>query len=54
MELHCFNTYGQQVYQEEITSTESVINISTWQAGIYLAVIYAHGKPVGQSKFVVR
>ena len=54
LHLTCFNTFGQQVHHQEIRSAETVIDVSTWSPGIYLAVVYRDGKPVGRSKFVVR
>ena len=33
---------------------QTMINVSTWTPGIYLAVVYEDGKPVGRSKFVVQ
>ena len=53
-QLTCFNTFGQQIHQQEILSGETVINVSTWTPGIHLAVVYEEGKPVGNAKFVVR
>ena len=52
--LACFNTFGQQIHQQEIRSQETVVNVTTWTPGIYLAVVHADGKPVGRAKFVVR
>lgn len=53
-QLKCFNTYGQQVHQQEIHSAQTVINVSTWSQGIYLVVLYEDEKPVERAKFVVR
>lgn len=54
LQLTCFNTFGTQVHQQEITGTETVINVSTWSQGIYLAVVVEDGKPVETAKFVVQ
>ena len=54
LHLNCFNTFGQQVHQQEIRYAETVINVSTWASGIYLAVVVEEGKVVGKVKFVVR
>ena len=51
--LACFNTFGQQVLQLEIRSGETVIDVSTWPPGIYLAVVYEGDKPVGKAKFII-
>lgn len=53
LNLTCFNTLGQIVHKGKLQAEENVINISNWQAGIYLAVILEDGKPVGKAKFVV-
>jgi hypothetical protein len=54
LHLTCFNTFGQQVHQQEVTGTETAVNVSNWPPGIYLAVVYEDGKLVRRSKFVVR
>jgi hypothetical protein len=54
LHLTCFNTFGQQIVQQEIQSEETVINVSTWSPGIYLAVVYEDGKAVGRAKLMVR
>ena len=56
MELHCFNIFGKQVHKEKLYphQGESRIDVNGWQAGIYMAVVYAEGMPVGRVKFVVR
>ncbi len=53
LQLFCFNAFGQQVHQQEITSTETAIDVSTWASGIYLVVLYEEDQPVGRTKFVV-
>jgi hypothetical protein len=56
MELRCFNVYGEPVHKEKVYKHqgESKINISNWQKGIYIAIVYSNGLPVGRCKFVVR
>ena len=54
LHLTCINAFGQQVYQQVINSVETVINVSTWIPGIYLAVMLEEGNVVGRGKFVVR
>ena len=54
LRLVCFNTFGQEVHQQEVYGSESLINISSLQPGIYLAVIYKDVRPLGRAKFVVR
>ncbi len=52
--LKCFNTFGQQVYRQEIFHTETMIQVGNLAPGIYLLVVYGEGRPLGWSKFVVR
>ena len=54
LHLTCFNAFGQQIHRQEISSAEALLDVSTWTSGIYLAVVYEDGKPVGRAKFVVR
>jgi hypothetical protein len=53
LHVTCFNTFGQQIHQQEINNNDTIIDLSTWQPGIYLAVICSDGKPMATSKFVV-
>ena len=53
-EICYYDQLGQQLYQQKIYDTQTDINVSNWQPGIYMAVIYADGKPVGRAKFVVQ
>lgn len=48
------DTFGQQVHQQKIHSSETVINVSTWPPGIYVAEACEEGQVVGRSKLVVR
>jgi hypothetical protein len=54
LHLICFNTFGQQVHHQEIAGPETVVSVSTWAPGIYLAVVHEDGRPVGQTRMVVR
>ncbi len=54
LRLACFNAFGQQVHQQQICSSVTVINVSGWAPGIYLAVVYDAGKLLGKSKLVLR
>jgi len=56
IELRCFDIYGQEVHSEKIYQyqQESLVNINKWQKGIYFAVVYSKGMPVGRCKFVVQ
>lgn len=56
MELHCFNIFGQEVHTERVYphQGETRINVQKWKSGIYLAVVYSDGKPVGRAKFIIQ
>jgi hypothetical protein len=56
MELRCFNIYGQEVYKEKVYRYQgkSVVDVSSWQKGMYFGVLYSKGKPAGKVKFVVQ
>jgi hypothetical protein len=54
--LKCFNIYGNEVYSEKVYRYQKIteVDISGWQKGMYVAVVYSNGLPVGQCKFVVQ
>ena len=56
LQLSFRNIVGEMVHQEEVFpfQGEIRINVRDWKPGIYLALIYADGKPVGRAKFVVQ
>ena len=56
MELKCFDIFGEEVFKEKIYRYQgkSIADISGWGKGMYFAVVYADGKPVGNTKFVVK
>ncbi len=56
IELRCFNLLGLQQHHVSIYSgqKQASANVSAWPPGMYIAVVYSHGKPVGREKFVVR
>ncbi|MDZ4205011.1 MAG: T9SS type A sorting domain-containing protein [Bacteroidales bacterium] len=53
--LKCYNLLGVQQYETRIAQghKESATNVSSWSAGMYVAVVYSEGRPVGRVKFVV-
>lgn len=55
MELRCLNIFGQVVQTEQVYpyQGESRISVSEWKSGIYLVVVYAEGRPVGRTKFIL-
>jgi len=56
IELKCFDLYGKEILSEKVYSyqTEAIVDISTIKQGMYVAVIYSNGFPVGECKFVVQ
>ena len=54
LQLTCLNSFGQPIHQQKIHSIETVINISNWQPGIYIGLVYEDEKPITQAKFVVK
>ena len=56
MELRCFNIFGKQVHKEKLFQYqgESKMDVSSWKKGMYVAIVYSNGLPVGQCKFVVQ
>jgi len=55
IELRCFNLLGMQQHHTQILrgQQQSTANVSNWPPGMYIAVVYSDGKPVGRGKFVV-
>ncbi|MCD4737234.1 MAG: T9SS type A sorting domain-containing protein [Bacteroidales bacterium] len=55
MELKCFGIYGKEIHSEKVYRYQgkSIMDISQWQNGMYVAVVYSEGLPVGSCKFVV-
>ena len=56
MQLKCFDVFGKEVHSEKVYQFQgaSKINISKWNEGMYIAIIFSDNKVVGQSKFVVQ
>ena len=54
--LKCFNLIGKQVFEIPVITgqKETSTVVSTWPQGMYVAVVYSEGLPVGQCKFVVQ
>ena len=54
--LAIFNIFGEEMHEEKIYKHqgESIVNVQSWQKGIYFAVVYSKGMPVGKCKFVVQ
>ena len=54
--LKCFNLMGKQVFETPVASgqTESSTAVQGWPQGMYVAVVYSDGFPVGECKFVVQ
>ncbi len=56
IELRCFNLLGMQQHQAILPrgQQQATANVSNWPQGMYIAVVYSDGKPVGRGKFVVK
>lgn len=54
--LKCYNILGNQIFETPVTTgqKETVTLVSNWPQGMYVAVVYRDGLPVGQCKFVVK
>lgn len=54
--LSYYNTLGQTMYSEKIIRAQrsNILNVSSWNSGIYIAIVTSKGKVVGKVKFVVR
>jgi len=55
MELRIYNIFGNEVSWQRIYRSQQTadMDVTTWPAGIYLAVIFSNGGTVGRAKFVV-
>jgi len=61
IELRCYNLLGRLQYQAKVVTNHDGVqnpigittNVNNWPPGIYIAVVYSDGKPVGSEKFVV-
>jgi hypothetical protein len=56
MELHCYDNFGRLIHSRKIYNgqQDTVLDVSTWPPGIYIAVVYSDGSARGKVKFVVR
>lgn len=56
MELRCFNVFGELVHEERIYQYQgrSVVDVSRWNKGMYVAVVYSNGIPSGNIKFIIQ
>ncbi|NOX46924.1 MAG: T9SS type A sorting domain-containing protein [Chlorobi bacterium] len=56
MELRCFDIFGKVIHKEKVYryQGESKVSLINWQKGMYVAVVYSDGFPVGERKFVVQ
>jgi hypothetical protein len=56
IELRCFNMLGLLQHKTIILpgQEQATTNVSAWPPGMYIAVAYSDGKPVGRGKFVVQ
>jgi hypothetical protein len=56
MELHCYDNFGRLIHSRKIYNgqQDTVLDVSTWPPGIYIAVVYSDGSARGKAKFEVR
>ena len=54
--LVVFNIFGEKIHKEKIYRYQgkSIVDVSKWRKGMYVAVVYSKGLPAGQCKFVVQ
>ena len=54
--LKCFDLYGKEIISKKVYryQTEAVVDITKLMQGMYVAVVYSNGWPVGECKFVVQ
>lgn len=54
--LKCFNLLGNRLFVTTVHTgqKEASTQVSNWPQGMYVAVVYSDGMPVGQCKFVVK
>jgi len=54
--LQCFDILGRKIHKEKVYPYQgvSIIDVSDWNDGMYMAVVTGNGKVVGRCKFVVR
>jgi hypothetical protein len=54
--LFIYNVFGEKVHEERVYQNqgESKVNTSSWEKGMYIAIVYSNGMPVGRCKFVVQ
>jgi hypothetical protein len=55
MELRVYSIFGSEVSRQCVYRSQQAaeMDVTTWPAGIYLAVIFSNGGAVGRAKFVV-
>ena len=55
MELRCFDIFGKVAHKVKVYryQGESKVDVGNWKKGMYVAVVYSNGFPVGECKFVV-
>ncbi len=56
IELKCFDLYGKEIFSKKVNrcQTGAVVDIAELKQGMYMAVVYSDGFPVGECKFVVQ
>ncbi|NLO52451.1 MAG: T9SS type A sorting domain-containing protein [Bacteroidales bacterium] len=56
MQLRCYDSFGRQQHSQKFYKgqQQTTLDVSSWSAGMYIAVMYCDGGACGKVKFVVR
>ena len=56
IKLLCYDAYGRKIHSEVIypMQTQTTVDVTKWNAGMYVTQVISDGKVVGQCRFVVR
>ncbi len=56
MEFKCFNIFGTKVHEEKVYQQHGEIHmdVSGWNNGMYIGVIYNNGQVLGNCKFLIK
>jgi len=54
--LQCFDLLGRELHEEKVYPYQgaSIVDVSGWNDGMYMAVVTGNGRVVGRCKFIVR
>jgi hypothetical protein len=56
IELKCFDLYGEEIFSKKVYryQAQAVVDLTGLKQGMYVAVVYSGGLPVGECKFVIQ